>query len=448
MTAPQPSAGLVQRRHLVTELPGPRSRELAARRAAAVSAGVNVALPVFIAAAGGGVLLDVDGNSLIDLGSGIAVTSVGNAAPAVVAAVQEQVECFTHTCFMVTPYEPYLAVCEELARLTPGGHEKRSALFNSGAEAVENAVKVARHATGRAAVVVVDHAYHGRTNLTMALTAAAMPYKHRFGPFAPEVYRVPTSYPLRDPPGMSGAQAAARALSLIERQVGAEALACVVIEPIQGEGGFIVPAPGFLPTIAQWCAEHGVLFVADEIQTGFCRTGDWFACEHEGVIPDLITTGKAIAGGLPLAALTGRAELMDAVHVGGLGGTYGGNPVACAAALASIATMREHDLAGAARRIEAIATPALAALAAQCPAVAQVRGRGAMLALELIEPTTAAPDPALTAQVAHACHRAGVVVLTCGSDANVIRLLPPLIISPDLLTEGLDVLTHAVLHSG
>jgi 4-aminobutyrate aminotransferase / (S)-3-amino-2-methylpropionate transaminase / 5-aminovalerate transaminase len=448
VSATRPGAGLVQRRHLVTEIPGPRSRELAARRAVAVSAGVKVALPVFIAAAGGGVLLDVDGNSLIDLGSGIAVTSVGNAAPAVVTAVCEQVEHFTHTCFMITPYEPYLAVCEELATLTPGGHEKRSALFNSGAEAVENAVKVARHVTGRAAVVVVDHAYHGRTNLTMALTASAMPYKHRFGPFAPEVYRVPTSYPLRDPPGMSGAQAAARALSLIEEQVGAAALACVVIEPIQGEGGFIVPAAGFLPTIAQWCTEHGVLFVADEIQTGFCRTGDWFACEHEGVIPDLITTGKAIAGGLPLAGLTGAAHLMDAVHAGGLGGTYGGNPVACAAALASIATMREQDLAGAARRIEAIATPKLAALAAQCPAVGQVRGRGAMLALELIDPATAAPDPALTAQVARACHRAGVVVLTCGSDANVIRLLPPLVISPDLLAEGLDVLTHAVLHSG
>ncbi|MGH3852029.1 MAG: 4-aminobutyrate--2-oxoglutarate transaminase [Pseudonocardiaceae bacterium] len=439
------SVELVQRRHLMTELPGPRSRELSTRYDAAVCAGVHVALPVFIAAAGGGVLLDVDGNSLIDLGSGIAVTSVGNAAPAVVAAVRAQVERFTHTCFMVTPYEPYLAVCEELARLTPGGHEKRSALFNSGSEAVENAVKVARHATGRAAVVVFDHAYHGRTNLTMALTAKAMPYKHRFGPFAPEVYRVPTSYPFRDPATMTGEQAAARALSLIQTQVGADQLACVVIEPIQGEGGFIVPAPGFLPAIARWCAEHGVLFVADEIQTGFCRTGDWFACDHENVVPDLVTTAKGIAGGLPLAGLTGRAHLMNAVHAGGLGGTYGGNPVACAAALASIATMRKHDLAGAARRIEATAMPMLTALAARCPAVGQVRGRGAMLALELIDPATTAPDPVLTARVAHACHQAGVVVLTCGTSANVIRLLPPLVIPPELLTEGLDVLTHAIL---
>ncbi|HEX4103721.1 MAG TPA: 4-aminobutyrate--2-oxoglutarate transaminase [Pseudonocardiaceae bacterium] len=445
MTATHHGAGLVQRRRLVTELPGPQSRELSARRTAAVSAGVSVAMPVFIAAAGGGVLLDVDGNSLIDLGSGIAVTSVGNAAPAVVAAVHAQVEQFTHTCFMVTPYEPYLAVCEELARVTPGEHEKRSALFNSGAEAVENAVKVARHATGRAAVVVFDHAYHGRTNLTMALTAKEMPYKHRFGPFAPEIYRVPLSYPFRDPPGMSGEQAAARALAVIDEQVGPEHVACVVIEPIQGEGGFIVPAPGFLPAISQWCAERGALLVADEIQTGFCRTGDWFASDHEGVVPDLITTAKGIAGGLPLAGVTGRAHLMNAIHRGGLGGTYGGNPVACAAALASIATMREHDLAGAARRIEALAKLKLDALADQCPAVGQVRGRGAMLALELINPTTKAPDPALTTRIAHACHNAGVVVLTCGSYANVIRLLPPLVIPHDLLAEGLDVLTDAVL---
>ncbi|HEV7452158.1 MAG TPA: 4-aminobutyrate--2-oxoglutarate transaminase [Pseudonocardiaceae bacterium] len=445
MTGTHSVAALAQQRRLVTELPGPRSRELSARRDAAVSVGVSVAMPVFIAAAGGGVLLDVDGNSLIDLGSGIAVTSAGNAAPAVVAAVQAQVEQFTHTCFMVTPYEPYLAVCEELARVTPGEHEKRSALFNSGAEAVENAVKVARHATGRAAVVVFDHAYHGRTNLTMAMTAKAMPYKHRFGPFAPEIYRVPISYPYRDPPGMSGEQAATRALAVIDQQVGADDLACVVIEPIQGEGGFIVPAPGFLPAIAQWCTDRGALLIADEIQTGFCRTGDWFACDHEGVVPDLITTAKGIAGGLPLAGVTGRAHLMNAIHAGGLGGTYGGNPVSCAAALATIATMRDQDLTSAARRIEAIAKPTLNALAAQCPAVGQVRGRGAMLALELINPTTGAPDPALTTQVAHACHNVGVIVLTCGTYANVIRLLPPLVIPQDLLTEGLDILTHALL---
>ena len=260
---------LPQERRLVTAVPGPRSAELFARRNAVVARGIGTTLPVFVDRAGGGVLVDVDGNSLIDFGSGIAVVGVGNAADAVVSRVQEQVARFTHTCFMVTPYAEYIEVCEALDRLTPGDHEKRSALFNSGAEAVENAVKIARAHTGRQAVVVFDHGYHGRTNLTMALTAKNMPYKHSFGPFAPEVYRVPMSYPFRDPAGMTGEQAAARALDLVEKQVGAENVACVVIEPIQGEGGFVVPAPGFLPALATWCTDNGAVFVADEIQTGF-----------------------------------------------------------------------------------------------------------------------------------------------------------------------------------
>ena len=303
----------LQARQLVTEIPGPRSRALTERRVAAVSSAVGSVLPVFVERAGGGVLVDVDGNSLIDLGSGIAVTSVGQRRAPGGGGGPGAGRPFTHTCFMVTPYEGYVAVCEELARLTPGEHAKKSALFNSGAEAVENAVKVARNATGRQAVVVFDHAYHGRTNLTMALTAKNMPYKHRFGPFAGEVYRMPMSYPFRDEPGMTGEQAAARALGLIESQVGAGNVAAVLIEPIQGEGGFVVPAPGFLPALAEWCRQSGAVFVADEIQTGFCRTGNWFACEHEQVVPDLVTTAKGIAGGLPLAGLTGRAELMDAV---------------------------------------------------------------------------------------------------------------------------------------
>jgi 4-aminobutyrate aminotransferase/(S)-3-amino-2-methylpropionate transaminase len=432
-----------QERRLVTEIPGPRSRELAARRAATVSAGVGSTLPVFVERAGGGVLVDDDGNSLIDLGAGIAVVSVGNAAPRVVAAVQEQVEAFTHTCFMVTPYEGYVAVCEELARLVPGDHEKRSALFNSGSEAVENAVKVARHATGRQAVVVFDHAYHGRTNLTMALTAKNMPYKHRFGPFAPEIYRVPMSYPFRDAPGMTGAEAAARALRLVESQIGAANVAAVLIEPIQGEGGFVVPAEGFLPALAEWCRAAGAVFIADEVQTGFCRTGDWFACEHEGVVPDLVTMAKGIAGGFPLAAVTGRAELMDAVHTGGLGGTYGGNPVACAAAMATIGTMRDQDLAGAARDIGATMLPRLRALQERFPAIGDVRGRGAMIAVELVRPGTLEPDADLTTRVARACHEQGVVVLTAGTFGNVLRFLPPLVIGQELLGEGLDVLEAA-----
>jgi len=433
---------LVQERRLVTELPGPRSKALFARRQAAVSAGVSAMFPVFIERAGGGVLVDVDGNSLIDLGSGIAVTSVGNSAPRVVQAVQDQVAAFTHTCFMITAYEGYVQVCEELAAVTPGSHAKKSALFNSGSEAVENAVKVARHATGRTAIVVFDHAYHGRTNLTMALTAKNMPYKDGFGPFAAEVYRVPMSYPFRDG-GITGEQAAKRAIDVITTQVGAKNVAAVLIEPVQGEGGFIVPAPGFLPAIASWCTANGALLIADEIQTGFCRTGAWFASEHENVVPDLVTTAKGIAGGLPLAAVTGRAELMDTVHTGGLGGTYGGNPVACAAALASIQTMRELDLAGAARDIETIMFERLRAMQSRHAAIGDIRGRGAMIAVELVKPGTTEPDAALTGQIAKACHAAGVVVLTAGTYGNVLRFLPPLVIGHDLLSEGLDVIEQA-----
>ncbi|MFI9643913.1 4-aminobutyrate--2-oxoglutarate transaminase [Micromonospora sp. NPDC051925] len=420
----------------------PGSEELHKRRGAAVARGVGSVISSYVDTASGGTITDVDGREWIDFAAGIAVTSVGNSAPRVVEAVRAQVERFTHTCFMVAPYESYVAVCEQLNALTPGTFEKRSALFNSGAEAVENAVKVARHATGRQAVVAFDHAYHGRTNLTMALTAKNMPYKHRFGPFAGEVHRVPMSYPLRDG-GLSGAEAAARAIDTVEKQVGAENVAALLIEPIQGEGGFVVPAAGFLPALRQWATAAGVVLVADEIQTGFCRTGDWFACDHEGVVPDLVTLAKGIAGGLPLAAVTGRAELMDAVHVGGLGGTYGGNPIACAAALASIETMRELDLAAAARRIGSVLGDRLRAIAARDPRIAEVRGRGAMLAVELVRPGTLVPDPAAAAAVSAACHAAGLLTLTCGTYGNVLRFLPPLVISDDELTRGMDILDAA-----
>jgi 4-aminobutyrate aminotransferase/(S)-3-amino-2-methylpropionate transaminase len=420
------------------------SEELHKRRGAAVARGVTSMLSSYVDHASGGSLHDVDGREWIDFGSGIAVTSVGNAAPRVVAAVREQVERFTHTCFMVAPYESYVAVCEQLAALTPGRFDKRAALFNSGAEAVENAVKVARHATGRQAVVVFDHAYHGRTNLTMALTAKSMPYKHRFGPFAPEVYRAPMSYPLRDG-GLSGPEAAARAIDVIEKQVGAANVAAVLIEPIQGEGGFVVPAPGFLPALAAWARTAGAAFIADEVQTGFCRTGSWFACADEGVEPDLVTTAKGMAGGLPLAGVVGRAELMDAVHPGGLGGTYGGNPIACAAALAAIETMHELDLNAAAKRLEAQFMLRLTALARTDPGIAEVRGRGAMLAMELVKPGSPEPDPLRTAAVARACHAAGLLVLTCGTYGNVLRFLPPLVISEEQVARGLDILAESLL---
>ncbi|HLK44678.1 MAG TPA: 4-aminobutyrate--2-oxoglutarate transaminase [Acidimicrobiales bacterium] len=431
-----------QRRSLMTQIPGPRSKELHDRRTHAVSSGLTVGLPVYIERAEGAILVDVDGNHLIDLGAGIAVTSVGHAVDEVVAAVSDQVARFAHTCFMVTPYDAYVEVCETLNRLTPGDHDKRSALFNSGAEAVENAVKIARRATGRQAVVVVEHAYHGRTNLTMALTAKNMPYKDRFGPFAPEVYRVPTSYPFRD--GLDGPAAAARAIAAIETSVGAANVAALLIEPIQGEGGFVVPADGFLPALSAWCTDSGALLVADEIQTGFCRTGSWFACDHESVVPDLVATAKGIAAGLPLAGVTGRTELMDAVHEGGLGGTYGGNPVACAAALAAIGVMERDDLSAKARAIESFVRPRLEALQRACPRIGDVRGRGAMLAIEFVVPGTTTPDPAAVKAVVASCHAEGVVVITCGTYGNVVRLLPSLTIAEPLLDDGLSVLESAV----
>jgi 4-aminobutyrate aminotransferase / (S)-3-amino-2-methylpropionate transaminase / 5-aminovalerate transaminase len=433
-----------QSRRLVTEIPGPASLELTKRRAAAVSHGVGMTMPVFAARAAGGIVEDVDGNRFIDLGSGIAVTTIGNAAPRVVDAVRAQVADNTHTCFMVTPYEGYVAVAEHLNRLTPGSGEKRSVLFNSGAEAVENAVKIARAHTRKQAVVAFDHAYHGRTNMTMALTAKSMPYKSGFGPFAPEIYRAPLSYPFRDglidkELGTDGELAAQRAIDVIAKQVGAENLAAVLIEPIQGEGGFIVPAEGFLPALLDWCRKNNVVFVADEVQTGIARTGAWFACEHEGIEPDLICIAKGIADGLPLSAVTGRAEVMDAPHSSGVGGTFGGNPVACAAALATIETIEADGLLERAREIERLMKDRLFALQATDDRIGDVRGRGAMIAVEFVKPDNAEPDAKLTNALANAAIAAGVIVLTAGTFGNVVRFLPPLTISDDLLSEGLDV---------
>ena len=350
---------LEQSRYLATAIPGPRSQELIDRKSAAVSRGVGNTMPVYAARAVGGIVEDVDGNRLIDLGSGIAVTTIGNSSPRVVAAVQRAGRrlhphlLHDHAVRGATSPSPNSSTGSR-----PASGEKRSALFNSGSEAVENAIKIARTYTRKQAVVSFDHAYHGRTNLTMALTAKSMPYKHGFGPFAPEIYRAPLSYPFRDAEygkelATDGELAAKRAIDVIDKQVGADNLAAVIIEPIQGEGGFIVPADGFLPALLDWCRKNNVVFIADEVQTGFARTGAMFACEHEGIEPDLICTAKGIADGLPLSAVTGRAEIMDAPHVSGLGGTYGGNPVACAAALATIETIEADGLVERARQIEA-----------------------------------------------------------------------------------------------
>jgi 4-aminobutyrate aminotransferase/(S)-3-amino-2-methylpropionate transaminase len=338
----------------------------------------------------------------------------------------------------VTPYESYVEVCERLNALTPGDHEKRSFLVNSGAEAVENAVKVARYATGRSAVVAFDHGFHGRTLLTMSLTGKAMPYKRGFGPFAPEIYRAPYSDPFR------GTGRLDEVIELLETTVGADAIACVVVEPIAGEGGFVVPEPGWLAGLAEWCAQHKVLVIADEVQSGMGRTGTWFACEHEEVVPDLVTTAKSLAGGLPLGGVTGRAEIMEAVHKGGLGGTFGGNPIACAAALAVFEIIESEGLLERARHIGEVALPRLRRLVTDHGPVGDVRGRGAMVALELVGPDGRQPDPSAARRVATACHDQGLLILTAGTHGNVLRLLPPLVISDELLEEGLGILEAAL----
>lgn len=437
---------LPQQRKLVTEIPGPKSQSIIKRRAEAVSAGLGMAVPVVVEKAGGGVIIDVDGNSIIDMGAGIAVVSVGNSAARVVKNVTEQVEAFTHTCFMVAPYMGYIEVSEALNRLTPGSHKKKSALFTSGAEALENAVKIARKYTNRQAVVVFEHGYHGRTNLTMGMTAKNIPYKDGFGPFAPEIYRMPMAYPYRWPGGAEACEREAleTVIHKIEKEIGAKNVACVVIEPIQGEGGFVVPPKGFLPGLVKFCNENGIVFIADEVQTGFARTGKMFACEDEGIVPDLITTAKGIAGGLPLAGVTGKAEIMDSVHAGGLGGTYGGSPIACAAALGAIATIEEEKLVDRAAAQGKIISDALNEMKKKYPVVGDVRGRGAMQALEFVKPGTHEPNADAQAAIIKYCLQKGVLLLSAGTYGNVIRLLPPLVMPEDLLKEALSILDEAI----
>jgi 4-aminobutyrate aminotransferase/(S)-3-amino-2-methylpropionate transaminase len=442
MTSKDP---LPQTRHLATAIPGPKSQELIARRKEAVSAGLGMAIPAIIERGEGAILQDVDGNRIIDLGAGIGVVNVGNAAPRVVARVVEAVQAFTHTNFTTAPYMGYIEVCEALNRLTPGTHKKKSILQNSGAEAVENAIKIARHATKRPAIIVFEHAYHGRTNLTMALTAKNVPYKEGFGPFANEIYRMPMPYPFHYEGNLAtmAQDYLDIVTSKIEKEVGSHNVAAIIIEPILGEGGFIVPPKGFLPGLSKFATEQGIVFIADEVQTGFARTGNMFACEDEGVVPDMIVTAKGIAGGLPLAAVTARAEIMDSSHVGGLGGTYGGNPIACAAALGAIETIEEEKLVERARHIGKILNESLTALAKKYPIIGEVRGRGAMQAIELVEAGTKNPNPAAMAAVIKYCQSKGVLILTAGTYGNVIRFLPPIVMSDELLKDALGVLEEA-----
>jgi 4-aminobutyrate aminotransferase/(S)-3-amino-2-methylpropionate transaminase len=436
---------ITQELKLVTAIPGPKSLELHKKKQQEVSHGVGTMLPVYIERAHGAVLVDVDGNQLIDLGSGIGVVTIGHTNQQVVDAVMEQVQKLTHSLFTVTPYIPYIQVCEILNRRTPGNFEKRSALFNSGAEAVENAVKIARKFTGRGEIAVFDHGYHGRTNLTMAMNFKAHPYNTGFGPFAPGVHHVPMSYPFRDPAGMTGEEAARRSITYMEKRIGAESLAAVIIEPVQGEGGFIVPAPGFLKTIADWAAKNGIVMVADEVQSGIARTGKWFASEwEEGFEPDLVTIAKGIAGGMPISAVTGRAEIMDASHPGGIGGTYGGNPVAAAAAVAVLNQLEAGGVLEQAERIERILSFRLAQMKSKYPVIGDVRGRGAMQAIEFVEPGTLNPNSKAVEAVSKYAHSQGVVILSAGTHGNVIRFLPPLVINDALLNQALDIVEAGI----
>jgi 4-aminobutyrate aminotransferase/(S)-3-amino-2-methylpropionate transaminase len=437
-----------QERKLVTEVPGPKSLEWFARRADAVPSGVANLHQVVTARASGAIIEDVDGNRLIDFATGIAVLNVGHAAPEVVAAIQRQAELDTHTCFHVTANEPYIELAERLNALAPIDGPAKTMFANSGAEAVENGVKIARKATGRSAIVAFDHAFHGRTLMGMSLTAKVMPYKQGMGPFAPEIYRLPFAYPYRWPSGPEhcAEEALAYALDEMHKHIGEENIAAVIIEPIQGEGGFIVPAPGFVKGLAEFCAANGIVFIADEIQTGMGRAGKYFTIVDENVTPDVVLSAKSLGGGMPISAVTGRSDLMDAVHGGGLGGTYGGNPVAAAAALAVLDKIEADRLLDASVRTGDTIMTRFHALQERFPQIGDVRGRGSMCAIELVaDPRTKEPlDAARMGAISQGCLREGVVLLTAGTYGNVVRLLPPINIDEALLADGLDVLSSAI----
>src|SRR5262245_45173493 len=448
LTRRRQQVDLPQERKLVTEVPGPKSREWFERRAKAVPKGVFNIHPIVTSRASGAIIEDVDGNRLIDFATGIAVLNVGHTSPEVVAAAQRQLGLDTHTCFHVTANEPYIELAERLNASAPGEFEKKTMFANSGAEAVENAVKIARKATGRQAIVTFDHSFHGRTLLAMSLTAKVMPYKQGMGPFAPEIYRLPFAYPYRWPSGPErcAEEALGYAREEIHKHIGEENTAAVILEPIQGEGGFIVPAEGVVKGLADFCSEHGILFSADEVQSGMGRVGRWFAIEDEGVVPDLITSAKSLGGGLPISAVTGRADVMDAVHVGGLGGTYGGNPVAAAAAIAVLDQIEREGLLERSRTLGEKIRRRLGEMQVRHQVMGDVRGGGMMNAIELVtdrqtkEPLSGPDGNAIVKR----CLEQGVVILKAGTYDNVIRLLPPITIDDDLLDEGLETLDAAI----
>ncbi|PRY69631.1 4-aminobutyrate aminotransferase [Glaciihabitans tibetensis] len=430
-----------QARKLLTELPGPKSVELQARRERSVSRGAGTLANIYMDHGSGAILVDVDGNQLIDLGCGIGVTTIGHAHPEVAAAASAQASKLTHTLFTVTPYENYVKVAEKLAEITPGDFEKHSILVNTGAEAVENAVKIARKFTGRRAIVALDHAFHGRTNLTMAMTYRPWPERAGMGPFPGEIYSVPISYPFRD--GLSGEEAAEKTIDYITTHIGASEVAAFFVEPIQGDGGIIIPAPGYFKRLSEFCTENGIVFVADEIQAGIARTGVWYSIEHHGVVPDLITTAKGIAGGFPLAAVTGRAEIMDSVQPGGIGGTFGGNPVSTAAALAVFDIIEKENLLEAAQNVERMLRSRIGDWADKYDFVGEVRGKGAMFGVELVKPGTKIPNPEALASVLKYVTTHGVIALDAGSWDSVLRIMPSVVISEELIDDAATVIEEA-----
>jgi 4-aminobutyrate aminotransferase/(S)-3-amino-2-methylpropionate transaminase len=434
---------------LRTTVPGPKSQELMRRREAAVPRGVSHATPIFAARAENAMLEDVDGNRFLDFAGGIGVMNVGHRAPRVVAAIRKQLDDFTHTCFSVAPYQKYVELAEKLNAITPGNFAKKTLLVNSGAEAIENSIKIARAYTRRPAIICFEDAFHGRTLLAMSLTSKTHPYKAGFEPFATEIYRIPYAYCYRCSYGLQypacGVFCAHHLEDTFKRVVASETVAAVVVEPVLGEGGFVAPPKDFFAVIQEICKRHKILLIADEVQTGFGRTGAMFASERYGITPDILVSAKSLAAGMPLAAVTGRAEIMDAPGVGGLGGTYSGNPLACAAALAAIETIELENLAQRAAQIGRIFEERSGEWAKRWPLIGEVRGLGAMRAIELVR-SSHGKEPAKeeTEQIVRYCYTHGLIMISAGSYGNVLRLLVPLIITDEQLNEGLDILQAAI----
>jgi len=428
-----------------TEIPGPKSRALMARREAAIPRGPYHATPLFAAKAEGAVIEDVDGNRFIDFAGGIGCLNMGHRAPRVVAAIREQLEKYLHLCFSVTPYESYIAVAEKLNALAPGKFAKKTFIINTGAEAVENAIKIARAYTKRPAVICFEDAFHGRTLLTMSLTSKTHPYKAGFAPFASDIYRIPFAYAYRGEKGATAETFARHLENAFKRIVAPESVAAVIAEPVLGEGGFVVPPRDYFRILHDICRKHGIVFIADEVQSGIGRTGKWFASEHFGIEPDLITTAKSLGGGLPIAAVTGRAEIMDAPGVGGLGSTFAGNPLSCVAALAAIETIEKEGLLARSTAIGKRFEERARGWQKKWPLVGDVRGLGAMCALELVRnPDTREPADTETKEVARYCYEHGLITITAGTYDNIMRILVPLAVSDEQFDEGLGVLEAAL----